>query len=132
MSESTTQAKIFRHVGSRPDCRLFRNNQGMGWVGQLVNRCDNGTVVLRNARPLHAGLHTGSADLIGWHSRIVTPADVGRLFAVFLSLEVKDGRGGIRPEQFLWQKAVCDAGGIAAIVRSTEDCDAAIPKFFTP
>ena len=67
------------------------------------------------------GLHVGSADLIGWQTRIIQPEDVGKTFAQFLSVEVKTMKGCIRPEQLHWQSVVNQRGGVAIIVRSPEE-----------
>ena len=42
----------------------WRNNVGTGWAGKASKR-DDGSVLVRDARPLHAGLCKGSSDLIG-------------------------------------------------------------------
>ena len=109
MTESSIQALIMRELTKDPRCRLFRNNVGIGWAGQLVRKYPDGSVLLAHARPLHAGLCVGAADLIGWSA--------GR----FLSVEVKTPTGAIRPEQITWRDNVLRAGGIAGIVRSVEE-----------
>ena len=125
-SESDIQARIALAIGSRPDCRIFRNHCGFGWTGELVSQRD-GLTVLRNARPAIFGLAPGSADLIGWTRRLVTPADIGAELAIFTSLEVKRLRGGrTAAEQATWRDAVASAGGIAAVVRSPEEAVNAI------
>ena len=70
------------------------------------------------------GLARGSADLIGWTIRTVTPDMVGQQVAVFTSIEVKTPTGRIRPEQQQWLDAVQAAGGIAGVARSVEDAQA--------
>ena len=69
------------------------------------------------------GLCKGSADLIGWTSRTITPEMVGQQVAIFTSIEVKTPTGRIRPEQKTWLDAVVKAGGIAAVARSVADCE---------
>ena len=101
--EQTIQQHI-RLACSRGSCRLFRNN-----VGTLRDI---------NGRPVQFGLCTGSADLIGWTSRTITPEMVGSTVAVFTSIEVKTPTGRVRPEQQAWMDAVAAAGGIAGIARS--------------
>lgn len=109
LKETPLQAEILRSIGGLPDVRLFRNNVALAWVGEIVSH--NGvTVVLRNARPLHAGLCVGSADLIGLRND-------GR----FLSLEVKTSSGRPSLDQLNWQRIVRQFGGISEIVRSTEE-----------
>lgn len=118
---------------SRGPVRLFRNNVGVGWIGKLEKPSRPvqvmvfpGDVVLRKARPLHAGLTEGSGDLIGWVSREIKPEHVGQTWAVFASLEGKEGTGRLSPAQRGWMTAVTMAGGIAAEVRSVDDAIAAV------
>lgn len=118
---------------SRGRARLFRNNVGQGWVGKSTRfaRTETivvhpGDVVIRRARPLHAGLAEGSGDLIGWVSREIHPEHIGQVWAVFASLEAKEGAGRLEPAQRAWLGAVLAAGGIAAEVRSVEDAERAI------
>lgn len=107
--------------------RLFRNNVGRGWVGksEVISaprtvRVEAGDVVVRNARPLHAGLMEGSGDLIGWVSRTIEPQHVGETWAVFASLEAKEGTGRLEPPQRAWMGAVRAAGGVAGEVRTVD------------
>lgn len=118
---------------SRGSVRLFRNNVGQGWVGKLEKPSRPvqvmvypGDVVLRKARPLHAGLAEGSGDLIGWRTVEVTPDMVGQQVALFVSIEAKEGTGRLSPAQRGWMTAVQGAGGIAAEVRSVEDAVSAV------
>jgi hypothetical protein len=87
--------------------RLYRNNTG--------------TLRDANGRPVQIGLAVGSADLIGWTTRTITPDMVGQQLAVFTSIEVKSATGRLRPEQRQWLEAVQSAGGIAGVARSVED-----------
>lgn len=107
---------------SRGPVRLFRQNVGTGWVGQARRfaraetvRVQPGDVLIRNARPLEAGLCKGSSDLIGW-------GPGGR----FVALEVKTPTGRVTPEQRQFLDAVTAAGGIGEVVRSPEDAIAAL------
>lgn len=118
---------------SRGKVRLFRNSVGVGWIGKLEKPTRPvqvtvfpGDVVLRKARPLHAGLTEGSSDLIGWRTVTITPEMVGQQVAVFVSLEAKEGTGRLSPEQRGWLNGVRQAGGIAAEVRSVEDAEKAV------
>jgi hypothetical protein len=105
-SEQTIQQQI-RLSLSRGRVRLFRNNTG--------------TLRDQHGRPVTFGLAKGSADLIGWTTRTITPDMVGQQVAVFTSIEVKTPTGRISPEQQAWLQAVQAAGGIAGIARSVED-----------
>ena len=113
---------------SRGATRMFRNSVGLGWIGKTERVTKPiqvlvfpGDVVIRKARALHAGLATGSADLIGFKSYVVQPEDVGKRVAVFVSMEAKEGTGRMTPEQKNWRDQVQAAGGIAGEVRSVED-----------
>ena len=106
-SERDIKAEILRELGSRKDTRLF--NQPVGIAD------------LATGGKIRFGLCPGSADLIGWHEVLVTPEMVGQKLAVFLSIEVKNSSGRVRPEQKIWKDAIDGAGGIAGICRSKED-----------
>lgn len=119
MSEHRAQNEIRLAIGG--DAAMFRNNVGKAWVGDAMILKD-GSVLIRNPRILHAGLHKGSGDLIGWKSIVVTPDMVGELVAVFSSIEVKPPKGGrITADQINWRDKVLSAGGYAGIARSPED-----------
>ena len=107
-SEQTIQQRIRLALSRGPD-RLFRNNTG--------------TLRDQHGRPVTFGLAKGSADLIGWTTRTITPDMVGQQVAVFTSIEVKTPTGRISPEQQAWLQAVQAAGGIAGIARSVEDAE---------
>lgn len=118
---------------SRGPARIFRVNTGQGWVGKswrapsrTTVELEAGDVVIRQARPLHAGLVEGGADLIGWRSRVIQPEDVGTRVAVFTALEAKQGSGRVTEAQARFLQAVEAAGGIARVVRSVEDAQDAL------
>jgi len=132
MSDHALLTRILLACSKGP-VRLFRNNVAMAWTGRLEKPSKPtqvtvfpGDVVLRKARPLHAGLTEGSGDLIGWRTVTVTPEMVGQQLAVFVSLEAKEGTGRLSPAQRGWMNAVNGAGGIAAEVRSVEDAAEAV------
>ncbi len=105
-----TEQQIQQHIRlalSRGPVRLYRNNTG--------------TLRDQHGRPVQFGLAVGSADLIGWTTRTITPDMVGQQVAVFTSIEVKSATGRLRPEQRQWLEAVQAAGGIAGVARSVED-----------
>lgn len=115
---------------SRGAARLFRQNVGTGWVGESTRfsrastvSVQQGDVLIRNARPLHAGLCEGSSDLIGWRTVEVTPKMVGQRLAVFAAVEVKSERGRPTTQQKAFITAVSRAGGIAGVARSVEDAE---------
>jgi hypothetical protein len=109
VTEQQIQQQI-RLACSRGPVRLFRNNTG--------------TLRDQHGRPVQFGLAKGSADLIGWSTRTITPDMVGQQVAVFTSVEVKTATGRLRPEQRVWLDAVQSACGIAGVVRSVDDANA--------
>jgi hypothetical protein len=108
MSEAAIQQDIRLALGQCPGIRAFRQN-----VGAYKDP--------RSGRVIRYGLATGSADLIGWQSVVITEAMVGQRFARFLSIEVKTPMGRLSPEQETWRQAVLKAGGIAVVARSVDD-----------
>jgi hypothetical protein len=108
MSEAAIQQDIRLALGQCPGIRAFRQN-----VGAYKDP--------RSGRVIRYGLATGSADLIGWQTVVITEAMVGQRFARFLSVEVKTPTGRLSPEQETWRQAVLKAGGIAVVARSVDD-----------
>lgn len=108
MRESSIQRDIRLHIGSKPDCRVWRNNVGT-WQDDHGNWIEYGLVV-------------GSSDLIGI---ITLPSGLGRFFA----LEIKRPGAYTKPErreqQRLFRELVNKAGGFAAEVRSVAEAEAA-------
>ena len=67
------EMRLVQIEASKIGVKLFRNNVAVGWVGKservtapTVVKVYPGDVIIRKARPLHAGLCVGSSDLIGW------------------------------------------------------------------
>jgi hypothetical protein len=108
MSETAIMQEIRLALGQQPGIKMFRQN-----VGAYKDP--------RSGRVIRYGLVTGSADLIGWQSVVITEAMVGQRFARFLSVEVKTPTGRLSPEQETWRQAVLKAGGIAVVARSVDD-----------
>jgi hypothetical protein len=128
MSEHITQQRILLACGSG-DTRLWRNNVGTGWAGQATKVTPGnlraitaalrpGDVVIRQGRPLHAGLCVGSSDLIGY--RVVDRV------AQFVALEVKSATGRPTAQQTQFIDHINAVGGCAGIVRSVEDARAVL------
>lgn len=114
-------------LASSLGARLFRQNTGMAWVGKVERgpgtfRLAQGDIVIRNARPFHAGIK-GMSDLGGWVPVEITPEMVGTKVAVYVQVEVKAGARPTR-EQLAWIEAVRKAGGLAGIARSEDDLKA--------
>ena len=123
MSEHEIQQRILLACGSGI-ARLWRNNVGTSWAGQATKITPGniravaaalrpGDVVVRQGRPLHAGLCVGSSDLIGY--RQVNGV------AQFVALEVKSTTGRPTKEQSQFIDHIKGAGGVAGIVRSVAD-----------
>jgi hypothetical protein len=118
MTESETQRRI-QLQATKLGAVTFRNNVGQGWVGQSSRKGD--FTIIRNARPLHAGLCEGSSDLIGWTPVTVTPDMVGKTIAVFTAIEVKSIKGRATAEQLNFISRVRQAGGLAGVAWSPEN-----------
>lgn len=107
----------------------WRNNVGTGWAGKHATqiktpgavKVSHGDVVVRNARPLHAGLCKGSSDLIGLRAVIITPEMIGETLAQFVALEVKRPGAKATLEQRRFLEFVQGSGGHARIVRCVGD-----------
>jgi hypothetical protein len=118
MSEAGLQDDIRLAVGGR--AVLFRNNTGMAWSGES-RRLPDGSILVRNPRPLHAGLCRGSSDLVGWRSVVITQDMVGQRLAVFCAIEVKSPRGRATEEQQKFLANLRAAGGFAGLARSVKE-----------
>jgi hypothetical protein len=128
-------SKLIEMAISKTGTRIFRNNVGMGWIGESfrINRkktveLNEGDVVVRNARPLHAGLIKGSSDLIGWKPITVTPDMVGKKIAIFTAVEVKTKIGRASKEQLIFIENVKKDGGISGIARTPAEAVSLIEK----
>lgn len=120
MNETNLMRSIMFAI-SKPGTRIFRNNTAMAWTGSQVIRNRDGSVTIKNARPLHAGLCKGSSDLIGWKATEITPEMVGSKVAIFTAVEVKGQKTKITPEQTNFIDRVKIDGGLAGIARTVED-----------
>ncbi len=126
MSETPIQKEIMLYV-SKLGHRLFRVNTGMGWAGKSTHFSDPmkvqvypGDVLIRKARPLHAGMTEGGSDLIGW------TAD-----GHFLAIETKTPDGKTDKERLEKQQnfiaQINKCGGIGFIATSVEDVKKILP-----
>lgn len=124
MSEIELMRRL-QKLASTLGARLFRQNTGMAWVGSKVERGPRnvrlgpGDIVLRNARPFHAGFE-GWSDLGGWSPLVVTSEMIGTTVAVYSQVEVKQNASPT-DQQIAWINAVNKAGGLAGIARSEDD-----------
>lgn len=125
------ESKLMRKIQvalSDAGARVFRNNVGLGWIGKSFHiqeesniRVFPGDVVIRQARPLHAGLVEGSSDLIGLKSITITQEMVGRRIAVFVAAEIKTDNGVVSTDQRNFLNMVNEAGGIGMVTKTPED-----------
>lgn len=108
MLETKIRNKIFKEIGGRQDCRLFRNNCGMAIMP------DGSRVKFGIANP-------GGADLIGWRAITVTPDMIGDRVAVFLAIEVKPPKKKAtkKQENFICQVRI--SGGLAGVAHNTAE-----------
>lgn len=120
MKEKEIQNDILRAHGARPDVRLFRQNVGQAWVGELVDK-RGPYVTLKNARPFYAGLCVGSSDIVGIKEVEITADMVGQKIGVFTAIEVKQPRGYPSKEQRAFLAMVEGMGGLAGVARSADD-----------
>lgn len=123
-----TEADLMRAIqihASKLGLRLFRNNNGTGWAG-VTSRVNATDMLIRNARPLHAGLGTGTSDLIGWTPLLVKPEHVGLTLAVFTAAEIKSSKGRLTDQQRNFIETVNTSGGIAVCARSVSDLEGAV------
>lgn len=118
-SESSIQVAV-RLAASERGYTLWRNNVGLGWTGDWRRQPD-GSILIRNPRPLHAGLCEGSSDLVGFLPVVITPEKVGRTVAVFTAIEVKSARGRPSVPQRNFLDVVSTNGGVATVAHSVED-----------
>lgn len=138
MSEANLGRRIMMAV-SNIGTRIFRFNTALSWVGRVQRQPEPWTtviqpsdIVIRNARPLHAGFE-GASDYIGWTPVEITPAMVGKTLGVFTGIEVKvpgaktDKDRQEKQDNFLSQ--VRSAGGIAVKATSEHEALSHIQSF---
>lgn len=115
---SMRESELIRRIllqASENGARLFRNNTGKGWVGEIIRQTP-AEITLRNYRIFAAGLCVGGSDLVGWSPRVINDQRV----ALFTAIEAKTGRLKPTHEQESFLAAVERAGGIARVVRDSE------------
>ena len=132
MSESNLIKKIFLDF---PKKKLFRNNRGVGWVGNVKQGvAENGkpVTVIYQARPIYYGLpqvkkhekpsDPKGSDIIGWEPVIITQDMVGQKIAQFVAIEVKTLAYRKATEgQMNFLRAVKRDGGQAVIIHEKEN-----------
>lgn len=118
-----------RLLASKVGARLFRRNTGVGWIGQSKKFSKReqiwvtaGDVLIRNARPFHAG-ETGQYDTYGWKSIVITPDMVGQRVAVHVEIEIKFGADRESVEQKSWGAFCAQQGVRVGVARTVEDAE---------
>lgn len=133
MKEHGIQNTIRNDLAGKAFC--FRANVGSGWQGvgkplradrYMTVPLEPGDIVLRKARPFDTGLPTGFHDLFGFVPVVITQEMVGETFARFVSWEVKNEKGRERETQEAFRNAVNNAGGVSAVVRSSQEAIALV------
>jgi len=129
--EETNISQQCRLEASKLGTTLFRNNRGcfytLDGVKALISAIKRRSLsdalkLVSRLRIVRAGLEAdGSSDFIGWTPIKITESMVGRTVAVFTAPEVKTPTGRVSEAQKKFIKAVNLNGGIAGVVRSTED-----------
>ena len=115
-SEHDIQSRILRLATG--GVRLFRLNAGRSWQGRASSR--PGGVWLEGGRPI-AGLPTGTPDIGGCVSVVVTPDMVGVRVAVAVLIEVKKLNGRLSDAQIAALAAAESLGVRCGVARSVDD-----------
>lgn len=127
MSEQALLKKLLVEF-SRLGGRLFRNNTAKAWAGQGIRQPD-GSVLVKSARLLTAGLCEGSSDLIGWTQIKIGPEMLGREIAVFTAIEGKTKKTKVTKAQRAFIDAVNLNGGIGVIAYDWNDVLTGVGKY---
>lgn len=107
VAEKKIQNSIMLTLGSKPWCRIFRNNVG--------------TATTSTGSFIRFGLAPGSSDLIGITKVKITPDMVGKEVGIFTAIEVKDTRGKVSDKQKKFIDTIKKMGGIAFVARSAKE-----------
>lgn len=124
MSERRIQSEILLALAEH-GLSGWRQNVGTGWAGE-VQKLKDGSVLIRNPRPLKAGLCRGSSDIIGLRPVVVTPEMVGQTLAQFAAIEVKQPGSYPTKDQRHFLEFVQSKGGLAVVARSVADLEGAL------
>lgn len=124
--ESEIMREIQLALANVRGLRLWRANVGKGWVGdseQCVRALDGSgrTVTLFGARRFDTGLPKGFPDLFGVMERRANVNGTHVIATLPVFIEVKSGRGRVRPAQLAFITAMQQTGCLAGIARSVED-----------
>ena len=120
MSEKSLLNKL-QLLASSLGNRLFRNNNGLAWTGSQIKKLKDGSILIKNPRPIKFGLGTGTGDLIGGTQIKIRAEHVGRIFFVFTNYEVKTKNVKATQEQKAFHNMVLSLGGISIIDKFQSD-----------
>lgn len=107
-------------LATRLRARLFRNNVGRAWTGK-IHKLPDGSLLIKQPRPIAYGLSVGSGDLVGGTPIVVTSEMVGRTIFVFTNIEVKTNNTRTTEEQINFNNMVTSAGGLSTIIKYSSD-----------
>jgi hypothetical protein len=121
VSESSLYAEILA-AHSKGNTRLFRQNAGFAWQGQVIEQTPT-RLVLLHPRPIRMGV-PGMSDIAGWTTVEIDGDGYCGLVAepaIYTAIEVKSRTGRLTPEQSAFLELVRRSGGRAGVARSVED-----------
>jgi hypothetical protein len=119
MTSETNIVRLGLIAASKFGARMFRQNVGQGWIGKSA-KLPNGDVVIKQARPFHAGFE-GLLDTGGMMPVVITPDMVGQTFARYVEIEYKAERGRVSDMQRARISMVRATGGLAGVARTDDD-----------
>lgn len=102
-------------------------SKGLGWYGKFLKPPMNTSaiitpqdVLIRDAKPIRAGMCVGVTDLVGWTTITVEPEHIGKKLAVFTAIECREDLP-MAPDRKKFIESVKLAGGFAKIVENVKD-----------
>ena len=109
---------------------VHRIMQDLAPISTLIKNVRGMFYMMDKVRKIKAGLLAdGAGDLIGPTPIRITPEMVGRVVGVFTAFEVKTETGRPSEEQLNFCRFVRNKGGIAGVVRNSEDAKKLIDDF---
>lgn len=120
-SDKRLAFRLSTYVRRRWNALLWRNSGTEMYTGVLVVN-QHGIAVLSQPKPV-IGVKMAPCNLIGLASVTVTPAMVGRTFAVFTAIECKAKGSKETEKQTLFLRKVKDMGGFADFAYAFSDAN---------
>lgn len=127
MRDKKLLTDIQSHYSKNGD-RIFLQSKGLGWYGKFLKPPMNTSaiitphdVLIRDARPIRAGMCVGVTDLVGWTTITVEPEHIGKKLAVFTAIECKEDNLPADPDRKKFIESVKIAGGFAKVIKSVSD-----------